>query len=49
MNLLVQLAELYPDWKQFHRTPIEAAVEIGLLDESALDDQDTPPLNFHED
>jgi hypothetical protein len=46
MNLLQQLAEHYPDWRDFHRTPIEAAVEIGLLDESALHDDEYPELLF---
>ena len=48
-TLLHKLAEVYPDWRDYHSTPIEAAVEVGLLDEDALDDVDNPPLNFHED
>ena len=49
MNLLAQLSEHYPDWRKYHKTPIEAAVEVGLLDEEALDDEEVPALNFHED
>lgn len=49
MNLLQKLAEVYPDWRQYHRTAIEAAVEVGLLDEADLDEADVPALNFNED
>ena len=49
MNLLEQLAEHYPDWRKYHKTPIEAAVEVGLLDEEALGEDEVPPLDFRED
>jgi len=46
MNLIRKLGEVYPDWRQFHATPIEAGVEIGLLDDSALAEAEVPELDF---
>ena len=49
-NLIRQLAELYPDWRRYHKTPMEAAVEIGLLDEDVLAVEEMGgELNFNED
>ncbi len=49
-NLIRQLAELYPDWRNYHKTPMEAAVEIGLLDEDDLAVEEMGgELNFNED
>ena len=44
--MIDRLAECYPDWREYHSTPIEAGVEIGLLDESALTDAEVPELDF---
>jgi len=48
-DLLARLAEVYPDWVDFHETPEEAAVECGLLDEAVLIEREVPELNFHGD
>ncbi len=49
-NLIRQLADLYPDWRLWHKTPMEAAVEIGLLDEDDLAVEEMGgELNFHDD
>ena len=47
MNLIRKLAEFYPDWASYHDTPIQAAVECGLLDESALAEDEVPELDFN--
>lgn len=49
MTLLHRLTEVYPDWRKFHDTPIEAAVEVGLLDESDLAAAEVPELDFNND
>lgn len=49
MNLIRKLAEHYPDWRKYHKTPIEAAVEVGLLDETALTENEVPELDFSKD
>ncbi len=48
MNLLEQLAEHYPDWRKFHSTPLEAAVEVGLLDEDELIAEEVAELDFND-
>ena len=49
MNLIAQLVEHYPDWRKYHRTPMEAAVEVGLLDEDELIAEEVAELDFNED
>lgn len=46
MTLLHRLTEVYPDWRRYHKTPIEAAVEVGLLDEADLAASEVPELDF---
>lgn len=46
-TLLEQLDEVYPDWRQAHKTPIEAAIEVGLLDEEELDAAGVDELDFN--
>ncbi len=49
-NLLTKLAAYDPDWRRnIAADPIEAAVEIGLLEPDALDGGDYEPLDFNED
>jgi hypothetical protein len=48
MNLIRALAEHYPEWRTYHKTAIEAAVEIGLLEEDVLAEMEVPELNFNE-
>ena len=49
-NLIEQLAKHYPDWRYYHNTPIEAAVEVGLLDEDDLAVEEMGgELDFHDD
>ncbi|KKL87488.1 hypothetical protein LCGC14_1934190 [marine sediment metagenome] len=49
-NLIKQLAESYPDWRRYHKTPMEAAVEIGLLDEDDLAVEEMGgELNFNDE
>ena len=48
-NLIRQLAEHYPDWRKHHNTPEEAAVEVGLLDESELVGSELRELDFSDD
>ena len=48
MNLLEQLASVYPDWREYHDTPIEAAVEVGLLDEADLAVAEVPEVDLHD-
>ncbi len=49
-NLIRQLAKLYPDWRRYHKTPMEAAVEIGLLDEDVLAVEEMGgELNFNDE
>ena len=48
-RLLDQLEDKYPDWYVYHNKPIEAAIEIGLLDEDDLAIFEIKPLNFHND
>lgn len=45
-KLVRRLDDIYPDWRNYHRLPEEAAVEIGLLDESSLAASDYPELDF---
>ena len=49
MNLIQQLSKAYPDWRKYHSTPLEAAVEVGLLDESDLAADEVPELDFHDE
>ncbi len=36
-ELLDKLDRLYPDWRRYHCTPIEAGVEIGIVADIELD------------
>ncbi len=49
-TLLEQLYAYDPDWRDnIASDPLEAAVEIGLLEPDVLDDDtDYKPLNFHD-
>ena len=49
MPLLLKLNKIYPDWRKFHNTPTEAAVECGLLDEDDLALEDVPELDFNKE
>lgn len=45
MNLIQQLSEAYPRWRQeISANPIEAAIELGILDEDPADS--VPELDF---
>jgi hypothetical protein len=50
MNLLEKLAAHDPKWREnISPDPLEAAVEVGLLEPEALDADDYKPLDFNED
>ncbi len=49
-TLLEQLYAYDPDWRDnIASDPLEAAVEIGLLEPDVLDDTDYKSLNFHDE
>jgi hypothetical protein len=33
MNLIRELAKYFPNWRDYHSNPIDAAASIGLLDD----------------
>ena len=49
MSLIEKLDRVYPNWRELHKTPLEAAVEVGLLDEEEIANADVPELDFNED
>ena len=49
MNLLQQLDAYDPKWREnISPDPLEAAVEIGLLEPEALDDEGYEELDFND-
>lgn len=46
-TLIEKLDEHYPEWRKSHDDPIEAGIEIGLLDEDELDAAGVEELDFN--
>ncbi len=42
-----QLDRCYPGWRLAHSTAVEAAIEVGLLDEDELDAAGVDELDFN--
>lgn len=49
MNLLQKLHKVCPTWRETVASdPLDAAVELGLLEPEELDDDPYEELNFHD-
>jgi hypothetical protein len=48
-KLRKQLDEDYPDWEDWRLSVVEAAVEVGLLDQSDLAALEVPELDFSQE
>jgi hypothetical protein len=50
VNLIQQLNEYNPRWRyEIATDPIDAAIEIGLIEPEDVDPEVPEELNFHED
>ncbi len=50
MNLIQRLNEINPRWRdEIAFDPLDAAVELGLIEPEELDDEGYEPLNFHDE
>lgn len=48
-KLRKQLDEDYPDWEDWRLSVVDAAVEVGLLDQSDLAALEVPELDFSQE
>lgn len=45
-ELIAELDQNYPDWREWGMTPLDAGVEVGLIDDGDLALMETPELRF---